>query len=206
MSRLVSRVVLLASLLALACSRPEAPPDRLPSNDSGREQIEYALKLLRRGDDSGARVHLERASELGAGRGTPQDSSMFLRDLAEVRLATGDGAGAAQAAETGLERLARVPTTAQFVASERNLFERLLTSLVAAGRGDLGRLADLAAADPQPPTADPWYLLGWVHEQQSDAPQARQAYRRYLAASPEFDLLRRSTLMRQHAQQVVDRA
>jgi hypothetical protein len=193
---------MLATVVLLAgCARPPALPEKQPG-DSGREQIEYALELLKQGDDGGARQHFERAGELGAGRGTPGDSSLFLRDLAEVRLATGDGAGAAQAAEAGLSRLGSVPPSAQFIASDRALFERLLNGLAAAGREDTAALEALAS-DAQPRTADPWYLLGWVHEGHSEMGQAREAYRRYLANSPEFDILRRSALMRRHAQQVV---
>ena len=199
--RRAPRLLLLAVVLLVGCARPAALPDKLPG-DSGREQIDYALQLLRRGDDAGARQHLERANELGAGRGTPADSSLFLRDLAELRLATGDGTGAAQAADTGLSRLSAVPTSAQFVASDRALFERLLNGLAAAGRDETAALEALAS-DAQPRTADPWYLLGWVHERRSEMDQARDAYRRYLASSPELDMLRRSALMRRHAQEVV---
>jgi Tfp pilus assembly protein PilF len=201
--RPTSRLCLLAvALLITACARPEAPPDRLPG-DSGREQVDYALKLLRRGDDPGAREHLERALELGAGRGTSAETALFLRDLAEVRLATGDGSGAAQAAELSLDRLGRLPLSANFLASDRDLFERLLKAVAAAGRGDVAELQALAGSDTEPRAADPWYLLGWVYERRSEIEQAREAYRRYLAASPEFDLLQRSALMREHAQQVI---
>jgi Flp pilus assembly protein TadD len=89
------------------------------------------------------------------------------------------------------------------VTSDRDLFARLVTALADAGRDDTSSLEGLAASDAQPRAADPWYLLGWVHERRGDVDQAREAYRRYLAASPEFDILRRSVLMRQHAQQVV---
>jgi hypothetical protein len=194
--------LLVTAMLLTACARPEPPADR-PPGDSGREQIEYALQLLRRGDDAGARRHLERAAELGAGRAASAEAALFLRDLAEVRLATGDGPGAAQAAESSLDRLGRLSLSAQFLTSDRDLFGRLLTALAAAGREDVGGLEALATSDAQPRTADPWYLLAWVHERHAEMDQARQAYRRYLAGSPEFDILRRSALMRQHAQQAV---
>ena len=190
------------ALLLSACARPAPPPDR-PPGDSGREQTEFALELLRRGDDSGAREHLERANQLGAGRAPSFDAALFLRDLAEARLAAGDGPGAAQAADASLDRLGRLTLTAQFVTADRDLFARLLTALADAGREDVGSLEGLAASGAQPLAADPWYLLGWVRERRGEVDQAREAYRRYLAGSPEFDILRRSALMRQHAQQVV---
>lgn len=202
MRRAARLAVLVVALLVTGCARPEAPPDR-PPGDSGREQIEYALQLLRGGDDAGAHQHLERAADLGAGKAPSADSALFLRDLAESRLAVGDGSGATQAAEMSLDRLGRLPLTAQFLPSDRDLFGRLLQALAAAGRADVSGLEALAAADAQPRTADPWYLLAWVHEQRAQMDQARDAYRRYLAGSPEFDILRRSTLMRQHAQQVL---
>jgi tetratricopeptide (TPR) repeat protein len=195
-------VLLAATLLLAACARP-APPAERPPGDSGREQVEYALQLLRRGDDSGAHEHFERAVKLGTGRGALPEDVLFWRDVAEARLAAGDGAGAAQAAQSSLDRLDRLQLTAQFRPADRDLFGRLLTALAAAGREDLASLQDLAASDAQPRTADPWYLLGWVHEHRGEVDAARDAYRRYLAASPEFDILRRSALMRQHAQQVV---
>ena len=198
----ITASALVLAFLLTACARPEPPADR-PPGDSGREQVEYALKLLRRGDDSGAREHLERAAELGSGRAPSAEAALFLRDLAELRLATGDGSGAAQAAEAGLDRLGRLPLSAQFQATDRDLFQRLLKALAAAGRADTDGLEALAAPDAQPRAADPWYLLGWAHEHRSEMDQAREAYRRYLAGSPEFDLLRRSRLMRQHAQEVV---
>ena len=190
------------ALLLTACARPEPRAER-PPGDSGREQTEYALQLLRRGDDAGARRHLERAAQLGAGRAPSLDAALFLRDLAEARLAAGDGSGATQAAESSLDRLGRVALTAQFLTSDRDLFARLLMALADAGREETASLEALAASDAQPRTADPWYLLAWVHERRGEVDQAREAYRRYLAGSPEFDLLRRSVLMRQHAQQVL---
>jgi hypothetical protein len=102
-----------------------------------------------------------------------------------------------------LDRLGRLSLTAQFLPTDRDLFARLLQALAAAGHEDVGGLENLAAADAQPRAADPWYLLAWVHERRAEIDQARDAYRRYLAASPEFDILRRSALMRQHAQQVL---
>ena len=60
---------------------------------------------------------------------------------------------------------------------------------LAVGGVDLVRLADRFGT--------PLYVY--------DAATIRDAYRRYLAASPEFDILRRSALMRQHAQQVIGR-
>jgi Tfp pilus assembly protein PilF len=194
--------LLALALLLSACARP-APPAERPPGDSGREQTEYALELLRRGDDSGARQHLERANQLGAGRAPSFDAALFLRDLAEARLAAGDGPGATQAAESSLDRLGRLALTAQFLTSDRDLFARLLTALADAGREDAAGLEALAASDTQARAADPWYLLGWVRERRGEVDQAREAYRRYLAGSPEFDILRRSVLMRQHAQQLV---
>ena len=202
MGRRLSLALLPLAMLLAACARPAPPPDR-PPGDSGREQVEYALELLRRGDDPGARQHMERAAELGAGRAQSAEAMLFLRDLAEARLAAGDAPGAAQAAEASLDRLGRLSLSAQFQASDRELFGRLLQGLAAAGHEDLPALEALATSDAQPPAADPWYLLAWVHEQHGEMDEARQAYRRYLAASPEFDLLRRSMLMREHAHQVV---
>ncbi len=196
--------IAIALLILAGCASPPPPsPERRPNPDSGGEQIDDSLQRLRRGDDAGARTALERALRLGSNRGVPADSAQFLRDLAELRLATGDPAGAEAAAAEGLERLAQVPLTAQFGEEDREVSARLLQSLRAAGARSLSELEALARADVYPPLADPWYLLGWTLERHGDPAAARVAFRAYLDRSPQFGLLRRSRLMRQHAEAVV---
>jgi hypothetical protein len=84
-------LVLTSLLLATACA---APPDSVPPlPESAAADWSYAVRVLDRGDVAQAHRYFERAVELGpvAEPGRAQ----FFRDLAEVRLAAGDAAGAA---------------------------------------------------------------------------------------------------------------
>ncbi len=193
-------------LLLTACAGPPRLPEKRPSPDNLGDQMAYGLELLRNGDRDAALAAMERANALGATRLPPSDSSQFLRDLAELRLAHGDDAGAADAAQLGLQRVAQVPLTAQFRDQDMQVFRRLLFSLLAAARRDTNQLAFSARSDASPPLADPWYLLGWAYEQQGNQDAARDAYRSYLARAPQFGLLRLTRFMQQHAKDVVARA
>jgi Flp pilus assembly protein TadD len=186
---------LLFASTVLGCSPPPPGPARPPNPDSGSEQWVYALGQLAEEDDNDARRGLERAYQLG------QRDALFLRDLAEVRLATGDRAGAAEVARAGLEEVDRMPSTAQFQDEDRRIFQALLGSLQAAAVDDVPTLERLAA-EARPRLADPWYLLGWALESRGAKAEARAAYQAYLDRSPEFDLLRRSMGMRRHAREV----
>jgi hypothetical protein len=53
------------------------------------------------------------------------------------------------------------------------------------------------------PSADAWYLLGWVDEQRGDISGAQAEYRGYLARAPQWSFLRQAVEMRRHAQTVV---
>lgn len=199
--------MLAVAVLALAgCSptraavAPELPA--APETDSPDRTWEYAIDLLRVGQGESARAAFERTLSLGADRWPPADSALFLRDLAEVRLAAGDTAGAREAVQGARTRLGRIAPTAQFQEPDRQLYARLLDALEAAARGDTATL-DGYARDGRLPTVDPAYLLGWVREQAGDRSGAVQAYRAYLDGVPRFGILRRTAVMRLHAADVV---
>jgi hypothetical protein len=170
-----------------------------------------AIARLQQGDDAGARRDLEQAAGRDVGRaplaheaGSPTGDALFLRDLAEVRLATGDDGGAAAAAAAARATLASEGPNARFDDADRRLFDRSLDALEAAAVGDEERLVALAE-QPDPPAADAWYLAGWLAERRGRPDRARAGYRAYLALAPAWGYLRRTALMRQHAEQVMGR-
>jgi hypothetical protein len=125
----------------------------------------------------------------------------LLRDVAEARLFSGDLEGAASAAQEASTSLAQRPTTAQFRAADRFLFERTLQALEAAATGDASALTQLATDDER--SADAWYLLGWTREREGDLADAQNAYRAFLARTPQWSFLRETFEMRRHAQAVI---
>jgi tetratricopeptide (TPR) repeat protein len=169
-----------------------------PLDTSPAAQWTYAAYLLGRGDPATARAYLEpiAAGSLDA----INDPSLFLRDLAEARLFSGDSPGAAAAARQAADALARRPTTAQFRPDDRLVFEHTLDALAAAASDDATQLQQLTADVKPAPVADAWYLLGWLQEQHGDAPSARSAYQRYLELAPRSTFLREAGSMRGHAQ------
>ena len=190
---------LLVILCLAGCSAVAPATEWRPKPENGHEQTEAALDRLKRGDDHEALAFLERARELGTGRGQAVEATTFWRDISEVRFALGDGAGAAMAARNGSEQLARIPGSARFRDQDRALWTHQFQSLAAAGDRDLTRLEALANQQPLAHLADDWYLIGLLHERAGEIDSARAAYRAYLDRSPEFSLLRRARLMREHA-------
>jgi tetratricopeptide (TPR) repeat protein len=184
-------------LLATACSAPPSGSPLPPLPESAAADWSYAVRVLDRGDLPQARRYFERAVELGPV--VDPDRAQFFRDLAEVRLASGDPAGAAAAVHASADALARLPANARFRDSERSLFQRTLDALEAAANDDAASLEALTA-DASPPLGDAWYLLGWVREQHGDVPAASVAYQAYLDRSPAWSFLRFAPRMRQHAQ------
>ena len=206
MPRSVRCSLLLVVLAIAGCVAPAAPirPDLPPRQPKADRSWAHAVDLLRVGDDAEARVYVEQAVELG-GDSNPLVQMLLLRDLAELRLATADGPGAALAAREAEAMLARAPRSATLSEDERRLNQHLLDALEAAGQGDLRSLERLAQTTTDAGrAADPWYLLGWTREQRGDTSAAREAYRSYLERVPEFGILRRSALMREHARSVLD--
>jgi Flp pilus assembly protein TadD len=196
MTRLARRlhvgVLVVIATTLLACAAPEQPRRRAPTLVTGEHYWAYGIDLLADGHEDSARSMLEKALELDL------EEPLYLRDLAELRLAAGDRPGAAEAARRGLRRLEQVPTTAQFRDADRAIFVALLEGLEAAATGDTLKL-ELLATTVRPALADPWFLLGWAFEERGDRDSARAAYRSYLDRSPELGLLRRSIAMRHHA-------
>jgi hypothetical protein len=191
-------LVALACLCVAGCApRPSAlqPP---PLDTSPAAQWTYAAYLLGRGDPATARTYLEpiAAGSLNA----ISDPSLFLRDLAEARLFSGDSPGAVAAARQAADALARRPTTAQFRPDDRVVFEHTLEALAAAASDDATRLQQLTADANPAPVADAWYLLGWLQEQHGDAVTARTDYQHYLGLAPRSTFLREASSMRSHAQ------
>jgi hypothetical protein len=184
----------------LSCTTPP-PRQPPPLRESVQADWSYAAYLLYTDDPTTAQLYLERAAALGID--SLPNQAQFFRDLSEARLFAGDSAGAAAAARTSRERLAVQPRTAQFQADDRRLFERVLDALESAGSGDLEDLARLTQTGDVPPSADAWYLLGWLREQHGELAAARDAYRLYLAAAPQWSFLRAGPGMRRHAQSVL---
>ena len=193
---------LLVLALGTACAPPSrsAPPP--PLIDTPAAEWSYGVRLLGLGDIGGGRRALERAAEFGAPElpagNVVNSQAQFFRDLAEVRLATGDVIGAATATEQARARLADEPLTAQFKAEDRRRFQATLDALQAAADDDADRLVMLAEPDASP-LADTSYLLGWVLERRGELPAARGAYLAYLARAPAWSFLRLAPLMQQHA-------
>jgi tetratricopeptide (TPR) repeat protein len=193
-------------LIATACSSPglPAPPPvnpPAPVVESAATDWAYALRVLVRGDLQSARDYLEHAVQ--AGPANTSDHAQMFRDLAEVRLALGDGAGAASAVRVSQDALGQLPLNARFTLTERRLSERTLEALLAAADDDLAALTAACSSDESPPAVDACYLLGWTYEQRAQPAQARPAYQAYVERAPAWSFLRRAAAMRQHAQMVL---
>jgi hypothetical protein len=187
----------LALGLALGCSRPAEERRPPPLDTSAQAEWTYAAYLLGLGDANAALGYLE---PLASGRfENVTNPPLLLRDLAEARLAAGDLPGASMAARQAREQLARRGRSAQFQADDRRVFERVVDGLEAAGDNDLQGLADLAADDSPSPSADVWYLLGWLQERHGNLLAARTAYSGFAQRAPQWLFLRQAALMRQHA-------
>jgi hypothetical protein len=127
------------------------------------------------------------------------DPTLLLRDLAEACLFAGDASCAAQAAYQAKESLERKPTTAQFRADDRRIFQRTLDALSAAATDDRDNLEQICQDEQRAPAADACYLLGWLDEQRGDLTSDQSAYRAYLRLSPQWSFLRQAAEMRRHA-------
>jgi len=185
----------------VACAPPATPTRLPPPLERSSERLSaYGAYLLSVGDPAGARAYLE----LAAARDTirADDLPQLLRDLAEARLFSGDRPAALEAAHSAQDALARVPRSAQFQESDRQVFERVLDGLEAASAGDVDRLSAIARDDSPTPSADAWYLLGWLREGQGDLSAARVAYQAYLARDPLWTFLRSAAIMRHHAREL----
>lgn len=191
------------ALSVLACSAASAPAPRLPPplDTSPGSTWAYGAYLLSTGDADAALGYLE---PLAAG---PLDNvvnpALLLRDLAEARLLSGNAQGAVDAARAARDQLARRPRIAQFQADDRRLFERSIDALEAAGNDDVQQLSAMTDDESITPSADVWYLLGWLDERRGDPSAAQAAYRAYLARSPRWAFLREAGIMRRHALQAL---
>jgi tetratricopeptide (TPR) repeat protein len=193
-------LVALATVCVVSCAPRAGVAQPPPLDTSPASRWTYAAYLLARGDPTTARTYLEPVAS-GSLDGII-DPALFLRDLAEARLFSGDSTGAATAARQAAEALDRQPTTAQFRADDRAIFERTLDALAAAAADDTAQLQQLTTLEQPAPSADAWYLLGWVQEQHGDAASARKDYQRYLELSPQWSFLRETGAMRSHARDV----
>jgi hypothetical protein len=194
-------VLVIAPLLVLACGPTTTTRPPPPVAPTAEAVWRYGAELLSLDDVSGARPYLE---QVGAGPlDNLSDGVLFLRDLSEARLFSGDLPSAASAAHQARTRLATVPRSAQFQADDRFLVERTIDGLEAAARGDTQRLAQLATDEAAFPSADAWYLLGWLAESRGDVTSARSDYRAFLDRAPQWTFLRRAVVMQQYAQHVL---
>jgi hypothetical protein len=192
---------LVLSLLMLGlvgCARPSSSINPPPLQSSDDATWQYAAYLLTQGHTQDARGYLE-----GVEKDSVSDPALFLRDLAEARLFSGDASGAADAAALARAALAQKPTTAQFRDDDRYIFERTLEALQAAGADDRQRLTRLTQDEQRAPSADAWYCLGWLDEQHQDLAGAKAAYRAFLDRAPQWSFLRQATSMREHARAVI---
>jgi tetratricopeptide (TPR) repeat protein len=198
-----SRAALGACLLIVtACSGPALPSPPpvsppAPVIESAAADWAYALRVLALGDLASADVYLEQAAR--AGPRTTSDRAQMYRDLAEVRLALGDRAGAAAAVRVSQDALSQLSLNARFTPSERRMSERTLEALLAAADDDLAVLTAACSSDESPPAVDACYLLGWTYEQHAQTAEARPAYQAYIDRAPAWSFLRRAAAMRQHA-------
>jgi hypothetical protein len=158
----------------------------------------YAVRVLSSGDLMTARSYLERVADPGPAG--PNERALFYRDLAEVRLALGDRAGAAAAVNSAAEAQSQQPLNARFTPGERRLAQRTLEALRAAADADVAGLAAACSTDERPPAVDACYLLGWTYEGRGEVASARAAYQTYVDRAPTWSFLRRAPLMRQHAE------
>jgi hypothetical protein len=200
--RIAAAAITLLLVVGCSSSAPSTsdgvrPP---PVDQSAVAVWTYAAYLLGRGDAAHARTYLDAIA--GTDLGDVSDPSLFFRDLAEACLFSGDTACAAQAAAQARDAVARKSATAQFRDGDRRVFERTVDALGAAATGDAGQLQRLAEDDQSAPSADAWYLLGWLDEGRGDVAEAQTAYRRYLRLAPEWSFLREAGQMRQHAESV----
>jgi hypothetical protein len=182
----------------LACSPPPTTRQPPPLDQSPGSRWAYGAYLLGFGEATAALGYLEPLA--GGPPDTVSNAALLLRDVAEARLAVGDLGGAASAARAARVELARRARSAQFQADDRRVFERVIDGLEAAGDDNLQQLSALAADEGATPSADVWYLLGWVEERHGDLAAAQVAYRSFLARSPQWSFLRQAVVMRQHAQ------
>jgi len=160
--------------------------------------------LLGRGDAAGALRYLETVDAGGLTSG--RQRALFLRDLAEARLFSGDLPDAASAAENATTELAQEPVTPQFRDDDRYVFQRTLDALAAAGHDDPPTLRRLATDDARAPSADAWYLLGWLAERHGESATAYESFSTFLTLSPRWAFLRESLEMRRHAAQSTQQA
>lgn len=197
---LVGLVLLVACAPATALTPASGVTDPAPRQPKADRDWAYAIDLLKRRDDAGALTYLERAVEVG-GDPSPMYQVLLLRDVAELRLAAGDTAGAVAAADQGTLLLGKVERSATFSDEDRRLNRMLMAALRAAGNGDAAALEALTRTIDAgyPKAADPWFLLGQVRERAGDTAGAQRAYRAYLDRLPEFGILRRTTVMRAYA-------
>src|SRR5262249_34539381 len=154
----------------------------------------YATQLLGRGNPDAALPYLEAVDAASLTTGRPR--ALYYRDLAEARLFTGDPAGAATAADEATRELTHQAVIAQFRDADRYASQRTLGALAAAGHDDSGVLRQIALDDARAPSADAWYLLGWLAERHGDTSEAHEAFRSYLTLAPRWAFLREATAMR----------
>ena len=189
-------------LLAVACGRPlDAVPGAPPEGATATMQWSYATYLLSNGDPAQARGYLERLDERT--ERDVSDPALLWRDIAEARLFTGDAPGTLTATARARQELAAEPNTAQFKADDRYLFARTIDALEAAASTEPDKLLSIATDEREAPSADAWYLLGWLHEQRGELEASRAPYRSYLERAPQWSFLRQAFEMRRHAQLVV---
>ncbi len=194
----------IACLLVLGCN-PSVRSGDVPSgvgrppplDQSAGPVWTYAAYLLAQGQPAQARGYLDAVARTGLDG--VSDQSLFFRDLAEACLFSGDATCAAQAAAQARDALGRKPTTAQFRDDDRRVFERTVDALYAAATDDRDQLRLLTQNEQPAPSADAWYLLGWLDEQRGEVPDAGKAYRGYLQRAPQWSFLREAAQMRQHA-------
>ena len=151
------------------------PPPLAPTPES---TWRYGAYLLSLDDAVGARPYLEQVANAPLNDLT--DATLYLRDLTEARLFAGDLVGAAAAARQARARLAGEHRSAWLQADDRQLFERTIDALQAAAEDDQQRLSAVAADEGTFPSADAWYLLGWLAERHGQLDAARVDYRAFL--------------------------
>ena len=196
-SPIAAGLSLILVLLGTGCAPNASLAPVLPVDSSPQATWTFAAQLLGRGDAAGALTYLDTldADSLTTGR----QRALFLRDLAEARLVSGDLPGAALAADNASTELARQPVTPQFRDDDRYVFQRTLDALAAAGHDDAATVRRLATDDARAPSADAWYLLGWLAERHGDSATARASFSTFLTLAPRWAFLRQSLQMRRHA-------
>jgi hypothetical protein len=190
-------LLVLAVAASVACGRAGSTREPPPLTPTPASTWRYGAYLLSLDDVVGARPVLE---QVAGDQLDHSDVPLYLRDLAEARLFSGDLVGAASAAREARTRLAVAPRMAQFQADDRLLVERSIDALQAAADNNQPQLSALAAAEGTFPSADAWYLLAWLAERRGEPDVARVDYRAFLERAPQWTFLRRAVVMRQHAQ------